>query len=154
MDWVCPDIVWVSSYLGLSLRVVAGGGGRFGCSAVGGCGWGTWGSSSVVWDALSSSVDESSPPLAISSWSATIRSFVVAVKVRDKKRGAGAPSERRLLPTLMIAATRTKKAVVNIFSYPQHAQFLAAAASPSSIPKLHGVPEVSEGKFLSCQRVF
>ncbi|KAF9784917.1 P-loop containing nucleoside triphosphate hydrolase protein [Thelephora terrestris] len=41
----------------------------------------------------------------------------------------------------MLTATKTKTAV-NIFSHPQHAQFLAAAASPSSIPKLHGVPEV------------
>jgi len=46
----------------------------------------------------------------------------------------------------MITVTRTKKAAVDIFSNAQHAQFLAAAASATSIPKLHGVPEVSEGK--------
>ena len=46
----------------------------------------------------------------------------------------------------MIATTVTKKAAVDIFSYPQHAKFLAAAASASSIPKLHGVPEVSLGQ--------
>ena len=45
----------------------------------------------------------------------------------------------------MTTATGTRKAV-NIFSNPQHAQFLAAAASTASVPKLHGVPEVSEGK--------
>ena len=63
-----------------------------------------------------------------------------------EKRITGAPSSTHLPPTSMITATGAKKAVVNIFSNPQHAQFLAAAASASSIPKLHGVPEVSEGK--------
>jgi len=43
----------------------------------------------------------------------------------------------------MIIPTGTRK-TVNIFSNPQHAQFLAAAASATSIPKLHGVPEVRE----------
>ena len=57
------------------------------------------------------------------------------------KPSTGAPA---LVP-LMIAATVTKKAGVNIFSNPHHAQFLAAAASASSIPKLHGVPEASLG---------
>ena len=59
----------------------------------------------------------------------------------------GAPSRPHSLPTLMIASTGTRKTVVDIFSNPQHAQFLAAAASVSSIPKLHGVPEVSENIF-------
>jgi hypothetical protein len=54
----------------------------------------------------------------------------------------------------MITATVTKKAAVNIFSNPQHAQFLAAAASPTSIPKLHGIPEVSEGNGIIRDRVF
>jgi hypothetical protein len=53
----------------------------------------------------------------------------------------------------MIAATVAKKAVANIFSNPQHAKFLAAAASASSIPKLHGVPEASFVQKWMCPRV-
>jgi len=67
-----------------------------------------------------------------------------------EKQSTGAPLRAHLLPTLMITATGTKKAAVNIFSNPQHAQFLAAAASASSIPKLHGVPEVSGGSRVLC----
>lgn len=54
----------------------------------------------------------------------------------------------------MIATTVTKKAVVNIFSNPQHAQFLAAAASANSIPKLHGVPEASLGQNINVPAFF
>ena len=148
---MCPDIVWVNSYLGLSPRVAGGdGGGKWlGCSAIGGCGWGTWGSSSVVWDALSSSVDDSSFAPAISSRSAAIPIFS-CLWAEMSKLGAGAPSHARLVSTLMSAATVTKKAVANIFSNPQHAKFLAAAASISSIPELHGVPEASLGQKYMC----
>jgi len=67
-----------------------------------------------------------------------------------EKQRTGAPLRAHLLPTLMITVTGTKRAVVNIFSNPQHAQFLAAAVSASSIPKLHGVPEVSGGGTVFC----
>ncbi|KAF9644521.1 P-loop containing nucleoside triphosphate hydrolase protein [Thelephora ganbajun] len=42
---------------------------------------------------------------------------------------------------VIIPATGTKKAAANTFSGPQHAQFLAAAALATPIPKLHGVPK-------------
>ena len=71
----------------------------------------------------------------------------------DGKNGVWALRDGRLLPTLMITTTGTKKAA-NIFSNPQHAQFLAAAASVASIPKLDGVTEVNEGDCILRGRVF
>ena len=49
-----------------------------------------------------------------------------------------------------MATVGAKKATADIFSLTQHARFLAAAASATSIPKLYGAPEASEGKCISC----
>lgn len=49
-----------------------------------------------------------------------------------------------------MATMGVKKATADIFSLTQHARFLAAAASATSIPKLYGAPEASEGKCISC----
>jgi len=73
--------------------------------------------------------------------------------MKEIEKSTGAPSHAHLLPTLMIVTAIGAKKAVNIFSNPQYAQFLAAAASPTSIPKLHGVPEVSEGKHVSCAHI-